>query len=108
MIRIDANSITDSDSFHSVFASAFGFPSFYGRNMNAWIDCMSYLDDLEAEMSSVHVTSGQVLPLVIENAHAFKVRCPELFSALIECAAFVNWRCIQAGRAPLLALALHA
>ncbi len=35
MLRIDANEITDKNSFHAVFASAFGFPEFYGRNMDA-------------------------------------------------------------------------
>jgi len=107
MVRIDANSIVDVDSFHTVFASAFGFPDFYGRNMNAWIDCLSYLDDPGAGMTTVHVTPGHSLPLVIDNAQDFKARCPELFADLVECAAFVNWRCIEAGDPPVLALALH-
>ncbi|MEG3788976.1 barstar family protein [Lysobacter sp. CCNWLW3] len=108
MIRIDSNSIVDAESFHSVFAAAFGFPSFYGRNMNAWIDCLSDLDDPDSGMTIVHVGPGQVLPLVIEHAQAFKVRCPALFSALVEGAAFVNWRRMEMGRTPVLALALHA
>ena len=29
-----------------------GFPGFYDRNMNAWIDCMSYIDELGAGMNS--------------------------------------------------------
>jgi len=108
MMRIDANSIVDVESFHSVFAAAFGFPPFYGRNMNAWIDCLSDLDDPDSGMTAVHVDSGQALPLVIEHAQDFKARCPDLFSALVEGAAFVNWRRIEAGQAPVLALALHA
>ncbi len=35
-VRIDTNRIVDWNSFHDVFAEAFGFPDFYGRNMNAW------------------------------------------------------------------------
>jgi hypothetical protein len=108
MIRIDADSIADVESFHSVFAVAFGFPPFYGCNINAWIDCLSDLDDPDSGMTTVHVDSGQVLPLVIEHARDLKARCPDLFSALIEGAAFVNWRRIEAGQAPVLALALHA
>lgn len=108
MIRIDANSIVDVESFHSVFAAAFGFPSFYGRNMNAWIDCLSDLDDPSSGMTAVHIDSGQTLSLVIEHAQAFKARCPDLFFALVECAAFVNWRRVEAGRAPVLAVAFHA
>ena len=108
MVRIDANEIVGADSFHTIFASAFGFPNFYGRNMDAWIDCLTYLDDVEAGMTSVHVAPGQCLPLVIDHAHEFKVRCPDLFAALVECAAFVNFRRVELGGLPVLALALDA
>jgi RNAse (barnase) inhibitor barstar len=108
MVRIDAAKITDEASFHTVFALAFGFPEFYGRNMDAWIDCLSYLDDPEAGMTTVHVQPGQCLSLVIDHAAELKTRCPELFSALVECTAFVNWRRIEIGGAPVLALALFA
>ncbi|MDZ4753789.1 MAG: barstar family protein [Phycisphaerae bacterium] len=30
------------------FAETFGFPGFYGRNMNAWNDCMTFLDGPDA------------------------------------------------------------
>ncbi len=63
-ISIDANGITDWDSFHDVFAKNFGFPDFYGRNMNAWNDCMTYLDDSEANLTSVQVAPGDVVVLV--------------------------------------------
>lgn len=59
-------------------------------------------------MSSIHVQSGQTLALVIDNAQSFKRRCPEQFEALVECAAFVNWRTVVAGGTPLLALAFNA
>lgn len=107
MVRVDANPITDWQTFHSVFAEKFGFPSFYGRNMAAWVDCRSYLDDPSAEMSSIHVQSGQPLSLVIDNSQNFKRRCPEQFEALVECAAFLNWRVVVAGGTPLLALAFN-
>jgi RNAse (barnase) inhibitor barstar len=108
MIRINADEIVDAESFHSVFARVFGFPEFYGRNMDAWIDCMSYLDDPTAEMSTVHVMPGETLALILENAERLKSRCPLIFADLSECAAFVNWRCVQAGGRPLLALAYNA
>lgn len=107
MLRIDANEIVDTESFHSVFAAALGFPVFYGRNMNAWIDCLSDLDDADAGMTTIHVAPGQVLTLIMDNAGGFKARCPELFAAFLECAAFVNWRRIEVGQAPVLTVALH-
>jgi hypothetical protein len=112
MVRIDADRIVDWASFHEVFAEAFGFPSFYGKNMNAWIDCLSYLDDPGAGMTSIHAEKGCVLPVVVEHASEFKTRCPEQFSALVECTGFVNWRVMEQGGnfngAPLLALAFSA
>jgi hypothetical protein len=55
-------------------------------------------------MSSIHVQSGQTLPLVIDNAQSFKRRCPEQFDAFVECAALVSWRIVVAGAPPLQAL----
>ena len=107
LLRIDANLISDEESFHTVFSEAFGFPDFYGRNMNALIDCVGYLDDPTAEMSSVDVTPGQTLGLIVENSGSFRQRCPTIFDALVECAAFVNWRCSERGESPLLALAMY-
>jgi hypothetical protein len=107
MIRIDASKIYDWESFHSVFAEAFGFPSFYGRNMDAWIDCMSYLDDPDAEMTSVHVRSGDTLTLFVEHAKGFKSRCPEQFLTLLECSGIVNSRCVKHKTPALLALAFN-
>lgn len=107
VIRIDADRITNCATFHDVFAEVFGFPSFYGRNMDAWIDCMSYLDDPIAEMSAVNIMPGEVLALLVDNAGPFKARCPEQFASLVECAGFVNWRRVERGYPPLLALAFY-
>src|SRR5438876_10180405 len=107
-VRIDGIRITDWPTFHTAFAEAFGFPDFYGRNMDAWIDCLTCLDDPDAGMTKIQVNGGGVLSLVIENAKDFKLRCPEQFAALVECAAFVNWRRIEPGDSAVLALAFYA
>jgi RNAse (barnase) inhibitor barstar len=36
-VKINTKQITDWASFHQVCKEAFGFPDFYGNNMNAWI-----------------------------------------------------------------------
>jgi RNAse (barnase) inhibitor barstar len=105
LVRIDAEQIIDWGSFHNLFSSAFGFPDFYGRNMNAWVDCMTDLDDVDAAMTSVHAQPGGVVTLVLEHAKDFAMRCPELYATLVECAAFVNWRRIERGYSPVLAMA---
>jgi RNAse (barnase) inhibitor barstar len=93
---IDGHSICDWDSFHDVFAKEFGFPPYYGRNMNAWVDCIDDIDD-----------GGTIATLLISNAKHLKTTNPEIYEALIECSAFVNWRHVSEGGQPILALAFH-
>jgi hypothetical protein len=106
VVTIPTDQIADWDSFHSVFQAAFGFPSFYGRNMNAWIDCMTYLDEPPSGMTSVCIDPGQLVAIRIDDAPDFQRRCPEQYDALIECTAFVNYRRIDRGGQPVLALML--
>lgn len=107
VVEIETIRIIDWDSFHVVFAEALGFPDFYGRNMNAWIDCMTCLDDREAGMSTVHCDSGAVVTLALKDVTDFAKRCPTQYSALVESAAFVNWRRIEQGYGSVLALAYY-
>lgn len=107
-IQIDGNTIKDWASFHNQFAQVLGFPGFYGRNMDAWNDCMTSLDAPEDELSSVHVAPGDVLVLCISEAADLKKRCPDIYDALVECSAFVNWRRIEKGAPAVLALSFFA
>lgn len=107
-VQIDGSKITNWDSFHDHFSTTLGFPGFYGRNMDAWVDCMTYLDDPDSNMTSVHVTSGDVLVLCISAVKEFKKRCPEIYDALVECSAFVNYRRIENGEQAVLAISFHA
>lgn len=45
LVAIPADLIVGWESFHDVFAETLGFPAFYGRNMDAWIDCMTSADE---------------------------------------------------------------
>jgi Barstar (barnase inhibitor) len=106
-VEIDGNKITDWESFHDWFSNTLGFPGFYGRNMDAWNDCMTSLDNPDDGLSSVHVTPGDVLVLCIAEAQSLKQRCPEIFDSLVECSAFVNWRRIEKGDKAVLALSFY-
>jgi hypothetical protein len=75
--------------------------------MNAWIDCMTYLDDAGAGMTSVHVASGDVVVICISGSGEFKKRCPEIYNAVIECSSFVNYRRIEMGEPAVLALSFQ-
>jgi hypothetical protein len=107
VVKLDTRRITDWDTFHGVFAEALGFPAFYGRNMNAWIDCMTSLDEPADGLTTVHAPKGGVLALQLNFVDDFARRLPEHYAAVVECAAFVNWRRIENGEAPVLALSFH-
>lgn len=95
-VAIDTRSITGWREFHAEFASKFGFPAYYGENLNAWIDCMSYLAD-EANDSSFSIQPGQTLCMVLPACDAWASMQPEIFKALTDCVAFVNRRYAENG-----------
>jgi len=90
---IDLATVTGWESFHELFAQSFAFPSYYGRNMNAWIDCM---EDFAIE--------GGSLRLDLKGMTALKTRCPETYEALNECAAFINHRAVESGDESFIAI----
>jgi hypothetical protein len=105
VVEIDTTAVTDWDSFHDVFESSMGFPDFYGRNMNAWIDCMTCLDEPRDGMTSVHAPEGGVLVIALSDATDLAARCADIYEAIVECSAFVNYRKIDVGERPVLSLA---
>jgi len=104
VVSVDCARIRDWPSFHDEFAAAFGFPDFYGRNMNAWIDCMSSLDKPEDGMTRIHAPNRGVLTLQLENVVSFREQHPELYAAIVDCAAFVNWRRLEEGEPAVLCM----
>jgi len=91
-ITIDFAEITDWASFHASFCSVMGFPEFYGGNMNAWIDCMSYIDDSSAGMSKIAIEPGDSLIIEVRNSQNAKRKIPHIFNGFLECVQMVNDR----------------
>lgn len=98
-VRLETAAIVDYGTFHDVCAATFGFPAFYGRNMNAWIDCLTYLDD---GMSRFDLPRGEVLTIEVVDFEALRLRAPDVAKALVECAEFVNQRLVETGDPPRL------
>jgi RNAse (barnase) inhibitor barstar len=103
--RLDGDAITDPDTFHDACAAEFGFPDFYGGNMNAWIDCLSYIDVGDG-MSRFELEPGEVLRIELSHSESLRQRVPEVFAELVECTRIVNQRFIDAGGEPRLQLAM--
>lgn len=94
-VTINFNKIANWESFHSVFSEVMGFPDFYGNNNNAWIDCMSYIDDKESGMSKVTVSPGESLEMLIVGTEQVTEKVPEVFIGFMEIVAAVNQRFIE-------------
>jgi len=103
-ITINANEIHNWESFHDCFAKAFGFPEFYGRNMNAWIDCMSSLDCPDDGMTTIHAENGKTIILELENISSLADKNHNIYEAIIESTAFVNYRKLEVGEPAVLTL----
>jgi hypothetical protein len=108
VVRVDTRRIRDWASFHDVFAELFGFPDFYGRNMDAWNDCMYWLDAPETPMTTVFAPPGGVVLIQLDHFAYFVKHCPEQYAALVECTAWVNWLKLEEGKPPVLALSFDS
>ena len=95
--------ISDWQSFHDESRRAFGFPEWYGMNMNAWIDCLTYLDEGDG-LSCFHLGEKEILEIEVSYSASFQSRLPEIYDALVQCSSFVNERNVEVGKRPLLSL----
>lgn len=105
-VRLDGSRIENWTTFHDACRTAFGFPDFYGRNMDAWIDCLSGLRDGDG-MSAFTLGPGEVLEIELTHADALRRKAPDILDALEDCTAEVNERCVENGEKPVLALVLR-
>jgi RNAse (barnase) inhibitor barstar len=105
IIRIDARRLTDAAGLHATMAEAFGFTDTYGKNLDALVDCLTYLDNLKAGISRVQVLPGEVVVLILEHMTGLNKKAMEQVSALSDAVAFVNWRRLEKGQPAVLAMA---
>lgn len=73
-LRLDAREIVDRESFHDLFARELGFPGFYGRNGDAWIDCMSCLRE-DCGMTRLLLGPEEVLTLELRTPPTLAAAC---------------------------------
>jgi hypothetical protein len=76
-VRLPSKAITDWATFHQVCQQVFGFPDYYGMNMNAWIDCLTYLDESDG-MSRFHLATGEQVSVEVTDTHDFLKRLPDV------------------------------
>jgi len=98
VVNIDSERIKSWDDFHDIFYTLFNFPDYYGRNLDAWIDCMD----------EVLSASQETLLLDFGRCHDLKQRIPGITNRILECCAFLNFRFIDAKRQPKLIVSMFA
>jgi len=105
-VTLDGRRIANWEAFHDECQAVFGFPDFYGRNMDAWIDCLGGLRDGDG-MTKFTLLPADMLRIEVLHADFLRREAPEILEALEECAAEVNERCIESGQRPPLSLLLR-
>lgn len=104
--ELNGAAILDWDSFHSECQRVFGFPDTYGKTIDAWVDCLSYLRDADG-MSTFRLKPNEVLEIVVKDAAAMRAKVPDLLEEMTFCVAGINERYEDYGEKPALALVLR-
>ncbi|WP_338848555.1 barstar family protein [Massilia sp. W12] len=104
--KLDGKKIRDWDSFHDECQQAFGFPDYYGRNMDAWVDCLSYLRDDDG-MTRFKLNENEKLEIVIDGAQIMRERAPDILEEITYCVGGINERYEDYGEKPALQLVLR-
>ena len=102
-IKIDFTRIKTLDDFYTELSSLFGFPDFFGRNVNALIDCLFSLRYPEDKMTKIHVADSEYLLIEL---HHFSLATDEIKEILIVTIENVSLKCTEKGQEPSIVLLL--
>jgi hypothetical protein len=95
ILRLDGAKLKDAASVLAALGDAFGFKA---KNRDALVDILTHLDDPTRGSHRMSVFPGEIVLLAISGD-------PPQSATISELAAFVNWRRLEKGQPPLLAIA---
>lgn len=98
-IEIDCSGMTEL-SLNIKMKELLGFPDFYGMNWDAMIDCLSYMRQPSAGMSSVALKEDEALVIYCKNLSEASFDIAEFVDVI----SAVNEREINAGNSALIFL----
>lgn len=84
-IDIDFSLIETLDDLHDILFEKFGFPDFYGRNINALIDCISSIRYPEEGMTSFFLNRDEFLLIRTRNMATSNENISTFLIRAIEC-----------------------
>ena len=105
-IELDANEMLTWDAFHTHCQARLGFPAFYGRNLNAWIDCLTYVEQDDG-MSAIVLAPGESLDLLVRNGKNWGKAAPDVVAGFSDAVDPVNQRISAAGADPRIRVTLQ-
>ena len=106
LIHLDGAAIGDWPAFHRECQIKFGFPDFYGRNMDAWIDCLSTLRDGDG-MCAFILAPEETLQIEIANSSVLHNQATQILDILLDFVDAINERYIENGEKPAIELLLR-
>ena len=105
-VQLDGRHMCDWSSFHTESQAKFGFPDFYGRNMDAWVDCLSGLRDADG-MSSIVLAPDETLHIEVLHSDVFCTKAPHILAVMEDCVEAINERYAEDGKNQALQLELR-
>lgn len=89
VIHLDLSQVKNWDTFHEMFKRELGFPDYYGKNMDAWIECIGDIHG-DVGMTNLSLPYDTGLTLCFTHARFFKYKHPNIYKAIRECTDFAN------------------
>lgn len=102
-IEIDFSEVKSLDDMHQLLKNELGFPDFYGKNVNALIDCLTSLRYPEDNMIATTIEKNEVLEMKIKSLPMDSLLILNHFLIAIES---VNQRYLDRGETTPIALIL--
>jgi Barstar (barnase inhibitor) len=100
-VVLDGNQLATWDGFHTECATVFSFPAFYGRNRDAWIDCLT---DVDGGLTQANLQTEEDLLISIENSSTWVTQAPLMVTEFVLLVQAVNLRFKEAGLAKKVAV----
>lgn len=102
-IKVKGFAIVDWPSFHDEFERAFDFFDGYGRNRDAWLDCMTDLHGPGA-LSGLALPPGEPIEIELVGSENLNRLHPEIAAELRTLIDFANRRYSEMGDAVRITL----
>jgi RNAse (barnase) inhibitor barstar len=100
-VILNGRQLTTWEEFHDECATTFGFPAFYGRNRDAWIDCLT---DIDGGLTKAECQTEADLLISIENSSTWVTQAPAMVTEFVQLVQDVNMRFKEAGLAKKVAV----